>query len=179
MSARARPLDRFLTRLTERVDDREAVALRVVRPLLGECDPRPHEDLDVVLGLGNGLDERVLEDAQDVAHSDAVRAGRRPGRIDPACEVEERVVRGAAVQALDERRELRGEAAVHLDDLRRPLVGDEELDVEERIVEAVGEDEAFGERAEFSLALVGEACRVLEPLEADRSRVHQRVGDPD
>ena len=119
------------------VDDREAIALDVVRALLGEKRARPDEHLEIVLGVGNRLDERVLEDPHDVADRDALGRARIPPRIVSASELEQRVVGRAPVRREHERRELRGDARVHLDDPGRPLRRDEELDVEECVVEPV------------------------------------------
>src|SRR5215207_7964055 len=115
--SRAAAVQRLLAGLSEAVEDREAVALRVVQALLGEEEPRPDEDLEVLVGLGDVLDERILELAHDVADRVAGRESRVPARIVAAGELEERVVRRPAVEALDEWRELRGDPAVHLDDL--------------------------------------------------------------
>jgi len=59
------------------------------------------------------------------------------------------------VQRLDERRELGGDPPVHLDDLRRPLLRDEELDVEESALEAECRKDPGGDAGKLGLPLLG------------------------
>jgi hypothetical protein len=59
------------------------------------------------------------------------------------------------VQRLDERRELRGDPPVHLDDLRGPVLRDEELDVEETAFEAERRQDPVGDAGELGLPLLG------------------------
>ena len=133
--ALAHARERLGARLPEAGEDGEPVALGVVDALLGEAEPRPDEDLQIGLGLRHGLDERVLEGAERIADGDSVRRAARPPRILAERELEERVVARAAVQSQEERRELRGDAPVHLDDLRGPRGRDEELHVEKAVLE--------------------------------------------
>ena len=93
----ARPGHSLLPCRARLVEDREAVALGVVRALGGEGEARPDQHLEVLLGVGDGLDEGVLEDAHHVADGDAVGKPRLPVRVVAAGELEERVVGRAAV----------------------------------------------------------------------------------
>ena len=72
------PPKRSLPRLPPLGEDREPVARRVVRALLGQPEPGTNEDLQAVLRLGHCLDERVLEHAHDVGDRDAARRAGRP-----------------------------------------------------------------------------------------------------
>ena len=96
-----------------------------------------------------------------------------------AREREQRVVRRAAVNRLDERRELRGDPRVQLHDLNRAVGGDEELDVEEARVEPVRGHERGRELLQLLQTSGGERGRVLEALERVRARVLHRVRDAD
>jgi hypothetical protein len=110
--------------------------VRVVRALLREPKARPRKDLESLLRLGNGRDVRVLEDTQRVADRDALSHSALPCRVLAAGEPDERLVGRAALHRLDERRELRREPPVDLDDPGVARLRDEELDVEEAAVEA-------------------------------------------
>ncbi len=83
------------------------------------------------------------------------------------------------MERLDERRELRGDPPVHLDDLGRPLLRDEELDVEEAALEAERREDPGGDVGELRLSLLGEPRRIVEALEAERSLVLDGVGHAD
>src|SRR5262249_29912747 len=74
--ARPAALERLLPRLAPFVEDREPIALGVVRPLPGEVPAGLDEDLDAFARLGYAGDERVFEDALAVADRNA--SGRRP-----------------------------------------------------------------------------------------------------
>ncbi len=84
--------DGLVPRRAGLVEDREPVALGVVRPLGRERQARPGKHLEVVVGIGHGFDVGVLEDAHDVADRDSVREARLPFRIVSARELEERVI---------------------------------------------------------------------------------------
>src|SRR2546429_6836129 len=107
--------DGFGTRLAEAVQDGEPVALGVVDALLRKAQPPTDEQLEVVLRIRNRVHERVVEDAHDVAHADALRQPGPPGGIAAGREGEQRIVGRTAVEARDERRELRRDATVHFD----------------------------------------------------------------
>src|SRR6266516_5805036 len=63
----AAALQCLLPSLTGLVEDRQPVALRIVRALDGESGARLNQDLDAVFRLVNPGDEGVLEDAHHVA----------------------------------------------------------------------------------------------------------------
>ena len=175
-ATRSRACDGLVPRRARLVEDREPVALSVVRPLGRERQAGPGKHLEVVVGIGHGLDVGVLEDPHDIADRHAVGEARLPLRIVSARELEEGVVGGAAVKRLDERCELRGDPSVHLDDLGRPRRRDEELDVEEAALEAERRENPGGDVGELRLPLLGESRRIVEALEAERSLVLDGVG---
>jgi hypothetical protein len=78
-----------------------------------------------------------------------------------------------------QRGELGGHAAVHLDDPNGAVVIDEELDVEDAVVEAERRHQPLGHAGHRLAVAVGHGAWVLEAQEADRVRVHDRVGDAD
>jgi 5-methyltetrahydropteroyltriglutamate--homocysteine methyltransferase len=177
--ARPATRDGFLARLSKPVEDREAVALRVIRPLLGEEKTRPNEELEPFTGVRNALDKRVVEDTNDVTDAEAAGPAVLPRWVVADGEGEQGFVRRAPVEAVDKRRKLRRDPAVDLDDLCEPLRWHEELDVEEAAVEVEGGQHAGGDVRELGLPFLGQACRIFEPLEAERARVLERVRHAD
>src|SRR5438105_3285009 len=79
-----------------------------------------------------------------------------PAGIVAGRERAERRVRGASLDGLDERRELGGDSAVHLDEPRRPVRRNQELDVEEAAVEAERGQEPLRDGAQLADTLGGE-----------------------
>src|SRR5687767_1341054 len=82
------PLERLGACLAGTVDDRDPVALNVVRSLLGQAQARAYEDLDSRCGLRDRLDEGISEGSQHVADGDAVGTAGSPLGIGSARERE-------------------------------------------------------------------------------------------